>query len=90
MFRPQIQKTRTLFVIAFINICLVVTVSNSLTYKEYDNVNLRYNSTQSMDRCVESIKDITDLRILEEDYYQTGLIGLEQSRITTISNNDVS
>ena len=84
MFRPQIQKTRTLFVIAFINICLVVTVSNSLTYKEYDNVNLRYNSTQSMDRCIESIKDITDLRILEEDYYQTGLIGVKESQITTI------
>ena len=88
MFRPQIQKTRTLFVIAFINICLVVTVSNSLTYKEYDNVNLRYDSTQLMSSCIESIKDITDLKIIEEDYYQTGLIGLEQSRITTVLDNE--
>ena len=88
MFRPQIQKTRTLFVIAFINICLVVTISNSLTYKEYDNVNLRYDSTQLMSSCIESIKDITDLKIIEEDYYQTGLIGLEQSRITTVLDNE--
>ena len=66
MFRPQIQKTRTLFVIAFINICVVVTVSNSLTYKEYDNVNLRYDSTQLMSSCIESIKDITDLKIIED------------------------
>tara|TARA_B100000965_G_scaffold101922_1_gene83692 strand:- start:157 stop:1326 length:1170 start_codon:yes stop_codon:yes gene_type:complete len=88
MFRPQIQKTRTLFVIAFINICFVVVVSNSLTYKEYDNVNLRYDSTQFMSSCIESIKDIADLRIVEEDYYQTGLIGLEQSRITTVLNNE--
>ena len=84
MFRPQIQKTKTLVIIALINIFLVIYISQSSTYNRYDNVDLRYNSVELMSNCIESIKEIEDLNISEEDYYKTGLIGLKESKITTI------
>ena len=49
MFRPQIQKTKTLVIIALINIFLVIYISNSTTYKRYDNVDLRYKSVELLD-----------------------------------------
>jgi len=84
MFRPQIQKTKTLVLIALINIFLVIYISKSTTYNRYDNVDLRYKSVELMSACINSIKGIEGLHISEEDYYKTGLIGMKESNITTI------
>ena len=84
MFRPQIQKTKILVLIAFINVLLVVYISRSTTYNKYDNVDLRYNAVELMSNSVKSIKNMEDVEISKEDYYKTGLIGLKKSSITTI------
>ena len=84
MFRPQIQKTKILVLIAFINVLLVVYISRSTTYNKYDNVDLRYNAVELMSNSVKSIKKMENVEISKEDYYKTGLIGLKKSNITTI------
>ena len=84
MFRPQIQKTKILTLIAFINVVLVIYISKSITYNKYDNVDLRYKAVELMSNSVESIKKMKNVKISEEDYYKTGLIGVKESQITTI------
>tara|TARA_Y100000590_G_C15704453_1_gene1008059 strand:- start:882 stop:2051 length:1170 start_codon:yes stop_codon:yes gene_type:complete len=88
MFRPQIQKTKTLVVIALINIFLVIFISQSSTYKEYDSSKYRYKSVEFMSTWIELIKNNNNIKIQNEDYYKSGLIGLEKSEITTLYNQD--
>ena len=88
MFRPQIQKTRILSIMAIISICLVILVAKSSTFNEFENVNSRYEAVDLMSNCINSIKTINNLDIHSQDYYKTGLIGLKKTKITTVLDNE--
>ena len=62
MFKPQIQKTKILVLIALINILLVIYISQSTTYNRYENVDLRYKSVELMSNCINSILFLTAVR----------------------------
>lgn len=86
MFRPQIQRTRILFALAFVSLCLVYIVSNSKTYINNFNIDKKYLAVDIM---VESINIIKKNKsISESDIYKTGLIGDANSDITTIQYKD--
>ena len=86
MFRPQIQRTRILFALAFVSLCLVYMVSNSKTYINNFNIDKKYLAVDIM---VESINIIKKNKsISESDIYKTGLIGDANSDITTIQYKD--
>ena len=86
MFRPQIQKTRILFALAFVSLCLVYMVSNSKTYINNFNIDKKYLAVDIM---VESINIIKKNKsISPSDIYKTGLIGDANSDITTIQYKD--
>lgn len=86
MFRPQIQRTRILFALAFVSLCLVYFVSNSKTYINNFNIDKKYLAVDIM---VESINIIKKNKsISESDIYKTGLIGDANSDITTIQYKD--
>jgi len=88
MFRPQIQKTRILSIMAIISICLVIVVAKSSTFNEFENVDSRYKAVDLMSNCINSIKTINNLDIHSHDYYETGLIGLEKTRVTTVLDKE--
>ena len=86
MFRPQIQRTRILFALAFVSLCLVYMVSNSKTYINNFNIDKKYLAVDIM---VESINIIKKNKsISASDIYKTGLIGDANSDITTIQYKD--
>jgi len=86
MFRPQIQKTRILLILAIISIVLVYIVSNSKTYINNFNIDKKYLAVDTM---IESIKIIKENKpISKEDVYKTGLIGDKNSDITTVQYTD--
>lgn len=86
MFRPQIQKTRILFLLAFISLCLVYMVSNSKTYINNFNIDRKYLAVDVM---IESINIIKKNKLISDlDIYKTGLIGNANSEITTIQFKD--
>ena len=86
MFRPQIQRTRILFALAFVSLCLVYMVSNSKTYINNFNIDKKYLAVDIM---VESINIIKKNKsISPSDIYKTGLIGDANSDITTIQYKD--
>ena len=86
MFRPQIQRTRILFALAFVSLCLVYMVSNSKTYINNFNIDKKYLAVDIM---VESINIIKKNKsISPSDIYITGLIGDANSDITTIQYKD--
>ena len=86
MFRPQIQKTRTLVAIAIFNIGLVWWSVNSKT-KLGDEYTLaseeKVNAVTNMRNAVDALKEHPDFNIVNEDIYKTGLIGISTSKITT-------
>ena len=86
MFRPQIQKTKTLFLIACLSMVSVYLVSQSNTYIEKDGIDDKIRATKIMQSCINSIKKSNLVSINDEDLYQTGLIGVESSNITTVYN----
>ena len=86
MFRPQIQKTRTLVAIAIFNVGLVWWSVNSKT-KLGDEYTLaskeKVNAVTNMRNAVDALKNHPDFNIVDEDIYKTGLIGISTSKITT-------
>lgn len=86
MFRPQIQKTRTLVAIAIFNVGLVWWSVNSKT-KLSDEYTLapkdKINAVTNMRNAVDALRDHPNFRISKGDIYETGLIGVSTSKITT-------
>jgi len=88
MFRPQIQKTKTLFLIACLSVTSVYFVSQSNTYIEKDGIDDKIKATEIMQSYINSIKKSNLISISDEDLYRSGLIGLESSNITTVFSGD--
>jgi len=82
MFRPQIQKTRILLLIASFNLILVYISATSKEYIDKDGLEEKIKSTSIMSDCFESLLEIADEN--ENDLYNSGLIGIDSSDITTI------
>ena len=82
MFRPQIQKTRVLFVMAFVNIVLVLFISNSKTYLKQSNYK---SKVEAVDKMVDYIDlfSKSEVEIEKYDFYKTGLIGKYKTSITS-------
>ncbi len=87
MFRPQIQKTRVLLILAIISVALVYMVSNSKTYINNFNIDKKYLAVDTMIESINLLKEDKSY-FSDEDIYKTGLIGNENSDITTIQNTD--
>ena len=88
MFRPQIQKTKTLFFIACLSIASVYLVSQSHTYIEKDGIDDKIKATEIMQEYINSIKNNNMVSMSSKDIYNTGLVGLESSNITTVFSQD--
>ncbi len=86
MFRPQIQKTRVLLILALFSIALVYIVSTSKTYINNFNIDKKYLAVDTMIESINIIKN--DKHFSNEDIYKTGLIGDKTSDITTIQFTD--
>ena len=86
MFRPQIQKTRTLFLIACISMLSVYIVSKSESSIAKDGLKDKKEATRIMQKYIKSLKNIDGYIVSDKDIYNTGLIGVESSSITTIFN----
>ena len=69
MFRPQIQKTRILFILALFSVILVYMVSNSKTYINNFNIDKKYLAVDIMTESINLIKE--DKPISKEDIYKT-------------------
>ena len=87
MFRPQIQKTRVLFLIAVFNLSLVYISATSKEYIKKDGLNEKLKSTSIMSACYDTLLDISNANT--DDMYNTGLVGIESSDITTIFDTDI-
>ena len=88
MFRPQIQKTQVLVIMALISTCLLYFVSNSKTYINNFNVDKKHLAVNIMKKSIDIIN--YDNEISPYDVYRTGLIGKKNSDITTIQSTDDS
>ena len=73
MFRPQIQKTQVLVIMALISTCLLYFVSNSKTYINNFNVDKKHLAVNIMKKSIDIIN--YDNEISPYDVYRTGLIG---------------
>ncbi len=82
MFRPQIQKTKILAMMALINIILVLFISNSETYSKQSNFERK---NEAVDKMVDYIDLISksEVDIEDNDFYKTGLIGKYKTSITS-------
>ena len=90
MFRPQIQKTRVLIIIAIINLSLVFWATHSSTKIKSLGYDDKIKATEIMQKLINSLKEHPQNNIQNLDIYQTGLIGSKQSEITTkedVQNN---
>ena len=85
MFRPQIQKTSTLFLIALFNLFMVYLATTSTVQIKKLGFEDKINAANHMKEC---IKKIDKIDIPEYDLYNSGLLGLQTSIITTIEDSD--
>ena len=91
MFRPKIQDTKILMIMAFIAILSVMWVSKSFEYIQSDDIVDKKDAVSIMSEYLKAIKKMPGNIISEDDLYKTGLIGVDSSLITTIfENNDKS
>ena len=91
MFRPKIQDTKILMIMAFIAILSVMWVSKSFEYIQSDDILDKKDAVSIMSEYLKAIKKMPGNIISEDDLYKTGLIGVDSSLITTIfENNDKS
>jgi len=86
MFRPQIQKTNVLAIIAVINLTLVYIAANSYEYLEKEGLETKVKATKIMSNCLNELFKINSFN--EEDIYQSGIVGVDSSLITTIFESD--
>ena len=89
MFRPQIQKTSTLFFIALFNIFMVYIAVNSSTKIEQSGIEDRIAATKKMHTILENMKDEFSNK-QPNDIYNSGILGVEKSSITSLSDLDES
>ena len=82
MFRPQIQRTRVLFLIAIFNLTLVYFSATSKEYIKKDGLDEKLKSTSIMSNCFDTLLYVSSGN--NEDIYNTGLVGVSSSDITTI------
>ena len=90
MFRPQIQKTSTLFFIALFNICMVYLAVNSETKIKRLGFQHKVQASEKMQQCLSALNQNFPLKKSKLDIYNTGLIGTNNSSITTIQDYDSS
>ena len=84
MFRPQIQKTKILIMMALVNVILVLFISNSKTYLKQSNYESKVKAVDKMLEYIDFIKHHTDMNISSNDFYETGLVGQYETSITSI------
>ena len=70
MFRPQIQKTSTLFIIALFNLLMVYLSVNSMVKVEKIGYNDRVLAAENMYNCIKGIQKIAP-NISEYDIYNS-------------------
>ena len=83
MFRPQIQKTRVLFLIALFNLSMVYFAANSYTKVKQIGYNDKIKAVDNMSMCLQSIKKHPNYNDNSDDIFNTGLLGVQTSLITT-------
>ena len=88
MFRPQIQKTSTLFFIALFNLVLVFLAVNSETKVKKIGYDDKIIASELMEQLIFEINKNFRIEKSKLDLYNSGLIGLQNSSITTIQDND--
>ena len=88
MFRPQIQKTKTLFFIACLSMLSVFVVSKSQSSIAKDGLDDKKKATKIMQKYIQSLKLMKNFIVNKNDIYNTGLIGVESSSITTVFNEN--
>ena len=88
MFRPQIQKTSTLFLIAIFNLLMVYLAVKSETKIKRLGYHHKVIAAQKMNDCIKEINKHVETS--KFDIYNTGLLGLKGSSITTIHDPDSS
>ena len=89
MFRPQIQKTSTLFFIALFNIFMVYMAVNSTTRIEQSGIEDRIAATKKMHSVLQSMKNEFSNK-QSNDIYNSGILGIEISSITSLSDEGAS
>tara|TARA_B100000579_G_scaffold274413_1_gene226727 strand:- start:637 stop:1764 length:1128 start_codon:yes stop_codon:yes gene_type:complete len=90
MFRPQIQKTSTLFFIALFNVFMVFLAVKSETKIKRLGFDDKVQASKKMNQYLLALNKKIEFEKSEIDLYQTGLIGLNNSSITTIQDYDSS
>ena len=90
MFRPQIQKTSTLFFIALFNVFMVFLAVKSETKIKRLGFDDKVQASKKMNEYLLALNKKIEFEKSEIDLYQTGLIGLNNSSITTIQDYDSS
>ena len=88
MFRPQIQKTSTLFFIALFNVCMVYIAVNSQTKIEKVGYQDKIHASNKMEKMILELDENFEFEKSELDIYNTGLFGTDNSSITTIQDYD--
>ena len=88
MFRPQIQKTSTLFFVALFNLVLVFLAVNSETKVKKIGYDDKIIASELMEQLIFEINKNFRIEKSKLDLYNSGLIGLQNSPITTIQDND--
>ena len=88
MFRPQIQKTSTLFFIALFNLVLVFLAVNSETKVKKIGYDDKIIASELMEQLIFEINKNFRIEKSKLDLCNSGLIGLQNSPITTIQDND--
>jgi len=91
MFRPIIQKTRTLIIMASVNLLLVFWVFNSIVVEKSTSYNEKLNAANTMKTALSSLKKYiqeNDMPIFRSiDPNLTGLIFKEESLIRSSDGN---
>ncbi len=90
MFRPQIQKTSTLFFVALFNVFMVFLAVKSETKIKRLGFDDKVQASKKMNQYLLALNKKIEFEKSEIDLYQTGLIGLNNSSITTIQDYDSS
>ena len=89
MFRPQIQKTSTLFFIALFNVFMVYMAVNSSMKIKQSGIEDRIAATKRMHIILEEMKSNFSNK-QSNDIYDSGILGIENSVITSLSDLDTS
>ena len=83
MFRPQIQKTRVLVLIALFNLLMVYFSVNSKVKVYQIGYEHKILAAEIMQNFINEFKKSINYNIADNDIYNSGLLGLKTSIITT-------